>query len=219
MYILWVSRATMLLGFGFAIAGLAWRWRLTARLPLVREQAEPRGSAARGTLYAFTLGMAPWAKESTRRHSLSYARGIGFHIAIFLDLALLIASPWWSGWSTPVRYVLALGSGLGALLGAAGVLMRRIEANLRALSTFDDLLAVSLVTMFLAACAICLAWPALLPMAYILATVMFVYVPLGKIRHCIYFFFSRRFFGAFIGRRGVMHSTRPVRLPSREVSR
>ncbi len=219
MYTLLVSRATMLVGIAFAVAVLALRWRVTARLPLVREQAEPRGSAARGMIYAFTLGMAPWAKESTRRHSLSYARGIGFHLALFLDLALLIASPWWSSWAGPVRIVLALGSGLGALLGAAGILMRRMEPNLRALSTFDDLLAVSLVTLFLAACAICLAWPPLLPMAYLVATIMFVYVPLGKIRHCLYFFFSRRFFGAFIGRRGAMHSTGSVGLAPREVSR
>jgi nitrate reductase gamma subunit len=169
------------------------------------DRAEPRGSAARGTLYAFTLGMAPWAKESTRRHALSYVRGIGFHLAIFLDLGLLILSPWWPAWSGLLRGILALASGLGAMLGVAGIVLRRTEANLRALSTFDDLLAVTLVTLFQASCALALAWPGLLPLAYVVATVMFVDVPLGKIRHCIYFFFSRRFFGTFIGRRGVMH--------------
>jgi hypothetical protein len=162
--------------------------------------------------------MAPWAKESTRRHALSYLRGIGFHLAIFLDLALVILSPWWPAWPGLVRDVLALASGLGALLGVAGILMRRLEPNLRALSTFDDLLAVGLVTLFQAAWALALAWPWVLPAAYLLATVMLVYVPLGKIRHCIYFFFSRRFFGAFIGRRGAMHSNGSAGFGSREAS-
>jgi hypothetical protein len=38
---------------------------------------------------------------------------------------------------------------------------------------------------------------------YIVAAVTFVYVLLGKIRHCLYFFFSRMFFGKFFGRRAV----------------
>jgi hypothetical protein len=44
---------------------------------------------------------------------------------------------------------------------------------------------------------------------------MLVYIPLGKIRHCLYFFFSRTFFGKFFGRRAVFPhpqataSTRP----------
>ncbi|MGA2111605.1 MAG: hypothetical protein ABSG98_05590 [Anaerolineales bacterium] len=215
---LWVFQAVTLLGFAFAAAALIWRWRATAQLPLVRDRATPRGSVARGTLYAFTWGMAPWAKESTRRHALSYVRGIGFHLVIFLDLGLVILSPWWPAWSGPVRDVLALVSGLGALLGIAGILMRRLEPNLRALSTFDDLLAVGLVTLFQAAWALALAWPWVLSAAYLVATVMLVYVPLGKIRHCIYFFFSRRFFGTFIGRRGAMHSTGSAGFASREAS-
>jgi hypothetical protein len=39
---------------------------------------------------------------------------------------------------------------------------------------------------------------------YIISAITFVYVPLGKIRHCLYFFFSRIFFGKFFGRRGVL---------------
>jgi hypothetical protein len=216
---LWLLQALTLAGLGFAVGGLIWRWRLTARLPIVRDRAAPRGSAARGTLYAFTLGMAPWAKESTRRHALSYVRGIGFHLVIFLDLALLILSPWWPAWSGVVRGILALASAAGALLGVGGILMRRMESNLRALSTIDDLLAVSLVTLFQICCALSLAWPALRALVYVVATIMFIYVPLGKIRHCIYFFFSRRFFGTFIGRRGSMHTGGVVPKASREASR
>jgi hypothetical protein len=31
-----------------------------------------------------------------------------------------------------------------------------------------------------------------------------LYIPLGKIRHCVFFFYTRILFGAFFGRRGVL---------------
>jgi len=34
--------------------------------------------------------------------------------------------------------------------------------------------------------------------------VMFLYIPVGKIRHCFFFFYSRILFGLFYGRRGVL---------------
>ena len=55
---------------------------------------------------------------------------------------------------------------------------------------------------------------------YLTGAVMLIYVPLGKIRHCIYFFFSRRFFGLFVGRRAVIHHPRRLRrLPSGRAER
>jgi hypothetical protein len=90
-------------------------------------------------------------------------------------------------------------------LSALGEIARWAERNLRLLSTPDDHFAVILVSLFLAMTGLALLSPAWLIWMYLSAAVMLVYVPLGKIRHCIYFFFSRRFFGLFIGRRAVIH--------------
>jgi hypothetical protein len=46
---------------------------------------------------------------------------------------------------------------------------------------------------------------------YIISALTFIYVPLGKIRHCLYFFFSRIFFGKFFGRRAVFPHGTPYR--------
>ncbi|NOR14835.1 MAG: hypothetical protein GQ544_03940, partial [Candidatus Aminicenantes bacterium] len=35
------------------------------------------------------------------------------------------------------------------------------------------------------------------------AIILFLYIPMGKIRHCFFFFYSRILFGAFFGKRGV----------------
>jgi hypothetical protein len=156
-------------------------------------------------LYAFTLGMMPWAKESTRRHLRAYLRGIGFHVGIFAGLLALLVSPGWTSLPAIARTGLAILTALGAIFGAAGTGMRLVERNLRRISTPDDHASVLLVTAFLAATSAALARPAWMPAMFLGAALMLVYAPLGKIRHCIYFFLSRLFFGLFLGRRAILH--------------
>jgi hypothetical protein len=81
--------------------------------------------------------------------------------------------------------------------------MRIVEHNLRGLSIPDDHFAVWLVTVWMAVAALSVWNEAFLIPFYILSAITFAYVPLGKIRHCLFFFFSRTFFGKFFGRRAV----------------
>lgn len=201
-----LTQILALLGLLFAVGAFALRWRKTEQRPFAVDRSPAKGSPQRGVLYAFTLGMAPWAKESTRRHVLAYLRGIGFHVGIFAGLAALMASPWWPFAPAPALWLFAALTGLGALFGLAGGLMRWAEHNLRALSTPDDHASVWLVTIFLATTSLALLNAAWLPTMYVASALMLVYAPLGKIRHCIFFFFSRRFFGLFVGRRAVVHA-------------
>jgi len=207
---LFLTQLLALSGLGFAAIALALRWRGTQQRPFPRDLSPVKGSPWTGIVYAFTLGMAPWAKESTRRHMLSYLRGVAFHIGIFTGLAALVLSPWWARLPETVQWLLALVTGFGAVFGALGEIARWAERNLRLLSTPDDHFAVILVSLFLAMTSLALLSPAWLPWMYLTGAVMLIYVPLGKIRHCIYFFFSRRFFGLFIGRRAVIHHPSPA---------
>lgn len=207
-----VVQLLALFGLAFAVVGLVLRWQRTQRRPLAVDRSPARGSPRAGMLYAFTLGMAPWAKESTRRYMLSYLRGVAFHVGIFAGLAALAVSPWWSVLPTFIRWLLATVTGFGAIFGAIGEISRWVERNLRAMSTPDDHLSVVIVSLFLAMTCGALLSPAWMTAMYLVAAIMLIYVPLGKIRHCIYFFFSRRFFGLLVGRRGVVHhaSTAPA---------
>ena len=101
--------------------------------------------------------------------------------------------------------------GAGALLGAAGGVMRLAERNLRGLSTPDDHFSVWLVTIWLAVSALAVWNKAFLVVFYVLSAITLAYVPLGKIRHCLYFFFSRTFFGKFFGRRAVYPHPETIR--------
>jgi nitrate reductase gamma subunit len=196
--------------FVFTLVAFAYRLRIFNALARPVDRTPPKADPGRGVRYAFTLGLAPWAKESTRRHWVAYLRGIGFHVMIFLGLGLFLLSPWLEAFSVTLRYALAIFVGLGAVLGLAGFVARWVEPNLKALSTPDDYFAVLVVTVFLSALAISLVDLARLPLFYVASAVMLIYVPLGKIRHCLYFAYSRLFFGKMFGRRGVLpHGSAP----------
>jgi hypothetical protein len=195
----------------FCLAAFAVRLRRFLSLARPADRSQPRGSVDAGVAYALTLGMMPWAKESTRRHALAYLRGVGFHVTVFLCLALLLISPWLELVPTLVRNTLAVITAAGALLAFLGFLSRFLEKSLKALSTPDDYFAILLISLFLAAGAAALWMQVLLPIFYVVSSLVLVYMPLGKIRHCIYFAFSRLFFGRFFGRRGVYpHSQQEV---------
>ena len=172
--------------------------------PFRPEQARPAGSPAAGVRYAFTTGMMPWAKESTRIHLIAYLRGIVFHIGIGAGLLSLVLAFWPP--SLPIAYHLLLTAalGAGALAGWAGLAARFVEPGLRSLSTPDDYVSVALVSLFLSAGT--LAWwdARWMGVFLLLGAATLVAIPFTKIRHCFYFFFSRYFFGLFYGRRGVI---------------
>jgi len=153
--------------------------------------APAAGSAAAGVRYAFTGALLPWAKESVREHLPTYAAGILYHLGLGAAFARVFL-PWRS------LSVLALA---GSLAGLTLLLKRILVPGSRALSRPDDFASNALATAFAALAG--LAWvpgaAAILPWA---CAALLVYIPLGKLRHCVFFFLSRRRLGAFLGRRG-----------------
>ncbi len=197
---IWVLAAA----FAVTVAGLGRHIALVFARPYRPERAAPVGSPAGGVLYAFTWGMMPWAKESTRRHLVAYLRGIVFHAGIATAFLALVLSPWQGTLAPLLRWGLVMLMGIGALAGVGGLIARIAEARLRRLSTPDDFFSVGLVSVFVGAGAAAWADPRWQALFYLLAAVTLIAVPFSKIRHCFYFFFSRYFFGVGFGRRGVI---------------
>jgi hypothetical protein len=211
MNFLLLTQLLAVAGLAICVAGLTWRWRWTARRPLKSDFSTPKGSPQKGALYAFTMGMMPWTKEVVRKKPFPYVRGVAFHMGIFIGLGALVISPWWHLLPEWARLALAVVTGGGAVLGLIGAATRVIEKHLRAISTPDDHASVLIVNIFLATTCIALLQSTWLPTMYIVSAVMLIYIPMGKIRHCIYFFFSRLFYGQFVGRRAVIHSAEATR--------
>ena len=190
-------------GLIVGLYGIYLRYAETKRRALPADKSPIKGSISHGIIYAFSAGMMPWAKESTRIHMIAYLRGIGFHIGIFAAIGTVIISPFWTYLPSLLSLALFWVLMLGAVLGAAGGIIRVAEHNLRGLSLPDDHFAVWLTTVFITIAGLAILNEAFLIPMYVISAVTFVYVPFGKIRHCLYFFFSRIFFGKFFGRRAV----------------
>ena len=75
---------------------------------------------------------------------------------------------------------------------------------LRRISAPDDYASNLIADLFLASAAVAAVRPALTTAFLAVATVLFAYAPLGKIRHCVYLPVARVIFGAQLGRRGVL---------------
>jgi len=198
------AAGAVLVGSAIFIAGVIIILATTQRRPYDAEMAPIKGSPSQGLLWAFTLGLAPWAKESVRIHWLAYIRGIIFHLVIFLSAAYLIATPWLAQIPEPLRLILAALFGIGALLGLAGFLIRIVDPIMRFLSTPDDYFALALTTLFLASAAMSAYITEYLPAFWIISGITIAYVPFGKLRHFIYFFYVRVFLGLTFGRRSVL---------------
>jgi hypothetical protein len=157
-----------------------------------------------GMLYALTLGMAPWEKESTQIHWVGYIRGVVLHIGVFISLALLVISLFVTDIWLPLRLLLIVLTAAGAVAGLAASVWRFIGHVERRLSYPDDYAAVIIVSLFTALTCWWLITPAIQPWWYLLSSLMLLYIPFSKIRHFLYFFFTRVFFGDHFGRRGVL---------------
>lgn len=204
MDIIAITGIIAIAGFALGVIGILLRLREIMDRPFKKDFSRERGSPRRGVLFAFTLGMAPWEKESTRMHWLAYLRGIFFHVGIFAAIAVLLASPWLSALPAWVIWIAVVITGLGAIFGFAGIFMRLSGPNERMLSLPDDYASVFLTSIFIALSTGALLWAAVLPVFYVVAGILAVYIPISKIRHCVYFFYSKFFFGFNFGRRGVI---------------
>src|ERR1051325_3237413 len=84
-----------LAGLIAGLFGIYLRYTETKHRVLPADKSPIKGNISHGITYAFTQGMMPWAKESTRIHMIAYLRGIGFHVGIFTAIGAVIISPFW----------------------------------------------------------------------------------------------------------------------------
>lgn len=166
--------------------------------------AEPRGDAKKGVLYAFGRGMLPWEKESTSKHLPTYVSGILYHTGIFAALFYLLSLIFSLELSKLFISILRLLFFLGFLGGFTLLFKRIFLPPMRKISCPDDFAANTIVDLFLIFAFVHTYSVRETPLFFLLAILMFLYIPVGKIRHCIFFFYTRILFGLFYGRRGVL---------------
>ncbi len=198
-----VPAAILLAALVVAAASLG-RARFALGSVRVRRFAPAAGRAGAGVRYAFTTAFLPWTKESASGHALSDLAGLLYHAGIFAMLACLVLS------LTPLRPSPAVTGALAVLFGAAlaaglGLLVKRLlDVALRSLSVPDDFVANLLVDAALAAALAAALEPSALFAFQLMGAGLLLYAPLGKLRHLLFLLTSRRLWGVWYGRRGVL---------------
>lgn len=168
-----------------------------------RDYSQSRGNVSAAVAYSMTGAMSPIKKESAFLHLPTYTAGLIYHMGTFLSLLLfivLLVGLYPSGILVYILSAFLLITGLSGL----GILVKRIsQSKLRALSNPDDYISNLLVSIVQLATATCLIQADFLPVYFITISLLFLYLPLGKLKHTIYFFAARYHLGFFYGWRGV----------------
>ncbi|HUU98779.1 MAG TPA: hypothetical protein VM487_23855 [Phycisphaerae bacterium] len=174
-----------------------------------KDYSKRSGNPHKGMVYNFTVAMMPAHKETVKRHPGKFAVGVLMHVGVLLVMVavvLLLVRP------TAGCRVIAFVRPMVALSLLAGVYLfiRRIfSEDLRAMSAPDDYVAI-LATCGLLELAFLHPVGAQTQTAFLIyAGLLFVYLPLGKLRHAMFFFVARGDHGRRLGYRGVYPPAAP----------
>lgn len=174
------------------------------------DRAPTTGRVRSAVIYSMTGAMNPAKKESAFLHLPTYTAGLLFHLGTFLSLLLFFLI--WFHISLPEAMVLLFCGFLAlSVMCGFGILLKRISGReLRELSNPDDYISNLLVDLFQAGTLLSLIFPEVIPTYFIIASILFLYIPLSKLKHLVYFFAARYHLGFFYGWRGVWPPGRGV---------
>jgi len=167
-----------------------------------KDYSVPAGSPIKGIIYSFTWAMLPSHKETIRLHPVWFTVGVVMHIGILLAMSkvlLVLINPQMA----PIGVTIFRSLFPVALLCAIILFLKRIfSVTLRSMSSPDDYISILLVIDFLfVALAREFGW--MNPGVFLIhASVLFFYLPLGKLKHALFFFVARADYGARLGYRG-----------------
>ncbi len=195
----WIALGALLICF----AGLAYHMLRLIRLGVQDDYSARAGSPAAGVFYSFTGGMDPRKKESAYLNLPTYVSGVIFHIAVFVTIVLFFLFLTGVNPGQSASLLLSIVTFSGAVTGAGMLIKRLRDQKLKYLSNADDFISLTLVIVFLAMAGLTLLLPAAYPVFMLVSALLLLYMPLGKLRHAVYFFAARIYLGRFYGWRNV----------------
>ncbi len=173
---------------------------------LAKDRAVPKGRELPGILWAYVTIFMPWSMESTREQWPRYLEFVVFHLGIFIGILfsfLISYAP--RVLDTPVREAFAIIIAASLVMACIRLVRRIVTPRMRIISTPDDYVSLIMAILFLAFAIPALYGSGTALIIYFLITFIFlIYEPFSKIRHYIYFPFTRYYYGAQTGRRDLV---------------
>jgi hypothetical protein len=165
--------------------------------------SKPAGKTGPAIKYSMTAAMNPAKKESAYLHIPTYTAGMIFHLGTFLSILLFFFMLFCFIFPPLACWIIASILIISGSCGLSILIKRLAQKKLRDLSNPDDYISNILVTLFHYCSAVVLLYPDFSIVYFILTSILLLYLPLGKLKHTIYFFAARYHLGFFYGWRGV----------------
>ncbi|HDZ40775.1 MAG TPA: hypothetical protein ENH59_03735 [Bacteroidetes bacterium] len=164
-----------------------------------KDYSHKLGNTGTAIRYSFTGAMKPSKKESAYLHLPTYTAGLLYHAGTFLAIILFFLQLTGVALSPVWEYICSAVLLSGALSGTGILFKRMTSGKMRSLSCADDYFSNILVSSFQYITIFLLIGNIPVEAYYIVVTVLLLYVPLGKLRHVVYFFAARYQLGYFYG--------------------
>jgi hypothetical protein len=208
--------AFLVVVYAIRITWLHFRFnKATERQP---KSGHPSTTRAKGALYSLLIIAMPWDMESFRTKPMRYLQFVFFHLALAATIGLAFIIPYGPSllgneaflWT--LRIILAL----GALSGLMKIVRRFTDKVLRIVSTMDDHFSLIGCTAWIVSALLMLLTDGKiqsisLQVFFYLLVILNFYAPFSKISHYVFYPFTRYWFGASMGYRGVYPLVRSVR--------
>ena len=196
-------RIISLIAFLICFVSLAFHFIRIIRLGLPGDYSLKRGNLKSAIAYSFVGAMNPLKKESAYLHLPTYSAGILYHVGTFISIVVFFLLLFHFSFAYSIQWILACFL-TASVVSGLGIFLKRISLKkLRSLSNPDDYISNVLVTMFQLLTLISIINQAFSPFYFISAGLLFLYLPLGKLKHSLYFFAARYHLGFFYGWRGI----------------
>ena len=189
--------------FLLCLTSLSYHFIRLIRLGAPKDYSRRTGNLRSAIAYSFLGAMSPGKKESASLHLPTYAAGLLYHAGTFTSIALFflfffnIHIEGWPRWA-------AIGALAVSGLSGIGILVKRATVRkLRFLSNLDDYISNVLVTLFQFLTLVMLVKEVFAPLYFLCAGLLLLYLPMGKLKHALYFFAARYHLGFFYGWRGI----------------
>ncbi len=196
-------RVISLISFLICFISLAYHFFRLIRLGSPKDYSFKIGNLKSAISYSFVGAMNPLEKESAYLHLPTYTAGILYHIGTFISIAVFFLLLFHISFAYAFQWLLICIFAVSSVSGL-GIFIKRIKVKkLRFLSNPDDYISNLLVTAFQIFTLIVFVKETYTPYYFICAGLLFLYLPLGKLKHSLYFFAARYHLGFFYGWRGI----------------